>query len=137
MFSLRTRLFVTVAVVLAGATGAAGLLSRRATLVEERQILSRRQMPPLEGVASDVQHAYAAGGWDRTRSALHATGARIGARLLALDTANRPVAASVPVLESVTIKAADAGGNLSPSGTRRGTTSAGCMSSRPMRTRPT
>jgi hypothetical protein len=61
MFSLRTRLFVTVAVVLAAATGAAGLLSRRATLVEERQILGRRQMPPLEGVISDIQHAYAFG----------------------------------------------------------------------------
>ena len=44
MRSLRARVFVTVALVLAAATVAAGLLSRRATLVEERA--DRRSAPP-------------------------------------------------------------------------------------------
>jgi signal transduction histidine kinase len=121
MRSLRTRVFVTVAVVLAAATAAAGLLSRRATLVEERQILGPRRQPPMDGVAAAVQEAYASGGWERTRTALQAEAARLGARLIALDAANRPVAASVPALESVTVKTADAGGNIALFSDRAGT----------------
>jgi signal transduction histidine kinase len=119
--SLRGRLFVTVAIVLAAATMAAGLLSRRATLVEERQIVGHSRLPSIEGVAGDIQNAYAAGGWERTRSALRAAGPRLGARLLALDAGNRPAAASDPLLESVTVYAADADGNLSFVSDRGGT----------------
>ena len=68
MRSLRTRVFVTVAVVLAAATLAAGLLSRRATLVEERQVLGPRRLPPMDGVAAALQRAHAARGWDGVRA---------------------------------------------------------------------
>ena len=54
MRSLRMRVFVTVAIVLAAATVVSGLLSRRATLIEERQILGPRRLPPLDGV--DCRH---------------------------------------------------------------------------------
>jgi two-component system sensor histidine kinase BaeS len=49
----------------------------------------------------------------RTRAALKTTAERLGGRLIALDTANHPVAASSPQFESVTVKSADAAGNLS------------------------
>jgi signal transduction histidine kinase len=118
--SLRARVFVTVAVVLAAATVAAGLLSRRATLIEERQIVGPRRVPPLDGVGADVQRAYAAGGWAQVRGVLAGTGERLGARLLALDPGNRPVAASSPQFEAVTIRSADAAGNLSLESLRDG-----------------
>jgi signal transduction histidine kinase len=113
MFSLRTRVFVTVALVLAGATAASGLLSRRATLVEDREIFGPRRLPPLDGVGAEIQAAYGAGGWPATRTALTAISARLGNRLLALDPSNRPVAASSPDLESVTVVSATPDGGLS------------------------
>ena len=113
MFSLRTRVFVTVAIVLAAATVASGLLSRRATLVEDREVFGPRRLPPLDGVAGEIQGAYAAGGWEGTRKTLQAIGARLGSRLLALDPSNHPVAASTSELERVEVQAATAGGWLS------------------------
>jgi signal transduction histidine kinase len=113
MFSLRTRVFVTVALVLAGATIASGLLSRRATLVEDREVFGPRRLPPLEGVGAEIQAAYGAGGWPATRTALTTIGARLGNRLLALDPANRPVAASSADLESVHVISATPDGGLS------------------------
>jgi signal transduction histidine kinase len=113
MFSLRTRVFVTVALVLAGATVASGLLSRRATLVEDREVFGPRRLPPLDGVGAEIQAAYGAGGWPATRTALTAIGARLGNRLLALDPANRPVAASSADLESVNVVSATPDGGLS------------------------
>ena len=95
MFSLRTRVFVTVALVLAAATLASGLLSRRATLVEEREVFGPRRLPPLDGVGAEIQAAYSAGGWPATRTAMTAIGERLGTRLLALDPSNRPVAGLV------------------------------------------
>jgi signal transduction histidine kinase len=111
--SLRTRVFVTVAVVLASATAAAGLLSRRATLVEERQIVGPRRLASLDGVGEDIQAAYALGGWSRVRTVLASRAERLGAGLIAVDTSNRPMAASSPQFESVTVTRADAGGSLS------------------------
>jgi signal transduction histidine kinase len=113
MFSLRTRVFVTVAIVLAAATVASGLLSRRATLVEDREVFGPRRLPPIAGVAGEIQRAYTAGGWNATRTALKTIGPRLGSRLLALDQANRPVAASSPALEQVQVQAASADGGLS------------------------
>ena len=112
MRSLRTRVFVTVAIVLAAATAAAGLLSRRATLVEERQIVGPRRMPPLDGVEQAIRAAFVLGGWDRARPAMTAAAAQIGGRLLAIDQSNRPMAASSPELETATVRAADADGRL-------------------------
>jgi two-component system sensor histidine kinase BaeS len=113
MVSLRTRVFVTVALVLAGATVASSLLSRRATLVEDREVFGPRRLPPLDGVDAEIQTAYGAGGWPATRTALQAIARRLGNRLLALDPANRPVAASSVDLESVTVVSATRDGALS------------------------
>lgn len=113
MRSLRTRVFVTVAVVLAAATLAAGLLSRRATLVEERQVLGPRRLPPLDGVAAALQRAHASGGWRGVRAELQATAARLGVRLLAVNRDGRLVAASSPDLEQARVNQARADGMLS------------------------
>jgi two-component system sensor histidine kinase BaeS len=64
-------------------------------------------------VDAEIQAAYGAGGWGATRTALTAIGTRLGNRLLALDPANRPVAASSPDLESVTVLSATPDGGLS------------------------
>jgi signal transduction histidine kinase len=111
--SLRARVFVTVALVLTGATLAAGLLSRQATLVEERQIVGPRESAPLDGVPDAVQRAFTSGGWSAVRSELTAAGARLDVRFLAIDAERRPVAASVPTLEAVRVKAAGPNGVLS------------------------
>ena len=113
MFSLRARVFVTVAIVLAAATLVSGLLSRRATLVEDREVFGPRRLPPMDGVAEEIQSAYASGGWTTTRTRLHAIGARLGSRLLALDPSNRPIAASSPELEQVQVQSASSDGSLS------------------------
>jgi signal transduction histidine kinase len=121
MDSLRTRVFVTVAIVLAAATAASSLLSRRATLIEDREIVAARRPPPLDGVAEEIQAAYLEGGWVRTRTALTAIGGRLNNRLLALDPSNRPVAASSPDLEAVEVDAASADGVLSLRSRSQGT----------------
>jgi signal transduction histidine kinase len=113
MRSLRARVFVTVALVLTAATLAAGLLSRQATLVEERQIVGPRRPPSLDGLPGAVQVAYAATGWAGVRAELVAAGTRLHVRLIAIDAARRPVAASTPDLESVRVIAAGADGLLS------------------------
>ena len=113
MRSLRARMFVTTAVVLAAATLAAGLLSRQATLVEERQIVGPRRAPPLEPIAAEVQAAYSRDGAAGVRATLASAASAHGLRFLALDRQNRPMAASSPELEHVRVKAATAGGLLS------------------------
>jgi signal transduction histidine kinase len=113
MDSLRTRVFVTVAILLAAATMASGLLSRRATLIEEREVLSARPLPRLDGVAAEIQRGYTDGGWQGARTAMTAISARLGNRFLALDASNRPVAASSMELELAEVQAATADGGLS------------------------
>jgi two-component system sensor histidine kinase BaeS len=104
--SLRARVFVTVAVVLAAATAASGLLSRRATLVEEREIVAPREPPPIGNLAPAVAAAYRDGGWPRVRVVLETAAPRLDARLIAIDAARRPVAASSRDLESASVHAA-------------------------------
>src|SRR4029078_11540480 len=113
MRSLRTRVFVTVALVLAAATAVPALLSRRRTLVEERQILGPRQMPTLAGVEQAVQRAYTEGGWERARAAMQPPPAERHARVLPVNPANHVPAATAPELEAATIRAAQADGRLS------------------------
>ncbi|MEO6238092.1 MAG: ATP-binding protein [Vicinamibacterales bacterium] len=113
MLSLRIRVFVTVAAVLAAATVASSFLSRRATLVEAREFAGPRRLPPVTGVADAIQAAYSAGGWRNTTPALRTIGARLEHRLLALDAANRPVAASSDELLSAEVLAATPEGDLS------------------------
>jgi signal transduction histidine kinase len=106
-------MFLTTALVLAAATLAAALLSRQATLVEERQIVGPRRAPPIDGMAAEVQTAYARDGIAGVRTALARASADNGLRFLALDRHNRPIAGSSPELERVRVKAANATGLLS------------------------
>ncbi|HMC75889.1 MAG TPA: ATP-binding protein [Vicinamibacterales bacterium] len=112
MTSLRTRVFVTVAVVLAGATLASGLLSRRATLIEERQIVGTHRRPSVDGLDPKLQQAYVSDGWTGVRIIINPSLVE-DARLLVLDGANRTQAAFPPALSKVTVTAADAAGNIS------------------------
>jgi signal transduction histidine kinase len=113
MFSLRTRVFVTVAVVLAGATLASGLLSRRATLIEEREIVSTVRLPSFDGLDAKLQSAYASGGWAGVRDIIHPQLVDGSRWLLTLDVANRTQASFPPNLAKMTVAAADAAGNIS------------------------
>jgi signal transduction histidine kinase len=113
VFSLRARVFATVAIVLAVATLASGLLSRQATLVEEREILAPRRLPPMDGPAARVQAAFIADGWNGVRGELQTLSAGLGSRLLAVDSGRRAVAASSADLERVSVQAASADGALS------------------------
>ena len=106
MRSVRARVFVTTAAVLAAATLAAGLLSRQATLVEERQFVGPQRPPRIEGVPEVVQHAYTQNGWPGVRQVLVEAGTRIGVRFLAVDGASKPVAASTPDLEALHVRQA-------------------------------
>jgi two-component system sensor histidine kinase BaeS len=106
MRSVRARVFVTTAAVLAAATLAAGLLSRQATLVEERQFVGPQRAPRIEGVSEAVQQAYAQNGWPGVRQVLVEAGTRIGVRFLAIDGASKPVAASTPDLEQLQVRQA-------------------------------
>ena len=71
-------------------------------------------------VGDEIQHAYTAGGWDATRTALKTIAARLGGRLLALDPSNHPIAASTPELEGVEVQTATAEGWLSLRASRDG-----------------
>jgi len=107
MRSVRTRVFITTAAVLATATLAAGLLSRQATLVEERQFVGPQRAPRIDGIRDAAQQAYAQNGWAGVRHVFVDAGRSSGVRYLALDTENRPVAASTPDLDLLRVKKAD------------------------------
>jgi len=106
MRSVRARVFVTTAVVLAAATLAAGLLSRQATLVEERQFVGPQRPPAIEGVPEAAQLGYAQNGWPGVRHVLVDAGKRVGVRFLAVDSALKPVAASTPDLDLLRVRQA-------------------------------
>ena len=114
MRSLRARVFVTVAIVLAAATLASGLLSRRATLVEDRQLLiGPGRVPPLEEITADVRSAYTAGGWPRVAAVLRGAAARLDSRFLAVDRSGQAVAASSAELDAAEVVSATPEGGLS------------------------
>ena len=110
LHTIRGRVFLTTAAVLAVATIAAGLLSRQATLIEERQVVGPRPAPRIDGVAEAAQRAYLEGGWARVQQELIAAGATTGARFVAVDPDRRVLAASSPELESARVNTADADG---------------------------
>ena len=113
MHSLRTRVFVTVAVLVSAAAGAAALLSRRATLVEEQRmhIVVAERAGSLDALGAEVQRAYAAGGWTAVQTALaRRSGGR--ERFVAVDGAGHIAAASDPELAAGQVEAASSGGAL-------------------------
>jgi signal transduction histidine kinase len=120
MRSLRTRVFVIVALIVFAATAAAGLLSRRATLVEEQRM---RVVPararPTDALAHDADRAFAEGRWAQLEKTLRDRDE--GSRFLVVDTAGRTVAASDDELASADVKDARADGTLTLQ-TRRGGT---------------
>lgn len=113
MTSLRTRVFVTVAVVLGGATLASGLLSRRATLIEERQVFRTGRLPSLEGLDAKLQKAYVSDGWTGIKNLVNPALVDAPVWPVVLDDANRTRAAFPPGLLKMTVTAADAAGNIS------------------------
>src|SRR3954471_16475801 len=104
MRSVRARVFVTTAAVLAAATLAAGLLSRQATLVEERQFVGPQRPPAIDGVPEAAQRAYVDEGWPGVRRVLIDAGKSRNLRLLAIDSSQRPVAASSPDLDRLHVR---------------------------------
>jgi len=113
MRSLRARVFVTVAVVVAAATAVSGLLSRRATLVEERQMQFdiRRPGPDPGALGATVQQAFLLGGWPQVRGVL-LSHSRDAGRLLAVDAAGRLTGASDTELAAVDVTRATSAGGL-------------------------
>jgi signal transduction histidine kinase len=112
--SLRTRVFLTVAVVLSVATAASGLLSRRATLVEEEQMQIRlpRSRVDLGSLTSTVEDAFLIGGWPQVRGVLMSEGGDGAVRLLAVDDSGHAVAASDAELASAEVQQATGDGTL-------------------------
>jgi len=108
--SLRARVFFTTAAVLAVATIAASLLSRQATLIEERQFVGPQRSPEMTGVAEAAQRAYLQGSWPAVKTVLVAAGQRSGQRFVAVDSERRTPAASSAELEAVRVKTATADG---------------------------
>lgn len=106
MISLRTRLFLTIGVVLAAAIAAAGLLARRATLVEVREIVAHSTpVPPEIGEAArTIEARLRTEGASTLDSTLADRAAMLKRPLLLLDPAARtPVAASSPLLRDVVV----------------------------------
>ncbi|HTI36258.1 MAG TPA: ATP-binding protein [Vicinamibacterales bacterium] len=111
MRSLRARVFLIVAVIVSAATATSALLSRRATLVEEQQmhVLVSHHSEPSEALVRDVQTAYADGGWPPVQVVLRS---RRDGRMLAVDSAGRPVAASDDDLRAADVHLAKSDGTL-------------------------
>ncbi|HYO11803.1 MAG TPA: ATP-binding protein [Thermoanaerobaculia bacterium] len=96
--SLRWRLLLMVAAVLAIALGAVGLLSSQAVKVELRQFLQTHD-PPLDlaPVGADLtSYRLRTGGWAGARRLLEPAARRMERNLLILDPAGRLAAASDP-----------------------------------------
>jgi signal transduction histidine kinase len=104
--SLRTRLFVSIGAVLAASIAAAGLLSRRATLVEIREIVAHTAPPPVElgEAARAVEARLWADGTSSLDAALVESAAIVRRPLLLLDPpARAAIAASSPLLRDAVI----------------------------------
>lgn len=108
--SLRVRVFAATALVVMAATVVAGLLSRRATLQEDRQ-LSAASAPPLDAtMIASLESAWAANGLDGVRRELQEIGSRLNRRLLVVSPAGAVVAASASTIESARVSRESDGG---------------------------
>lgn len=112
MTSLRTRLFVVLGAVLAASIAAAGLLSRRATLVEVRKFVPRvENHERFEAAVSDIQQQVFGGSPNVID--LKAAAQAAGRPLLWLDPSRtRILAASSRTLSSATLAKATASGEI-------------------------
>jgi two-component system sensor histidine kinase BaeS len=113
--SLRTRLFLIVAVVLAAAVAASSVLTRQATLVEVREVVTRSALANevSDGVTAAVQEQT---GEARDLAAvgpiLEASEKATGRPVLVLDTGRRIRAASNARLAAAELERATSGGHL-------------------------
>ena len=110
---LRTRLFLVVAVLLGASIAVSALLSRRATLVEIRAIVTNMRPQPdpapiLDRVASEVERT-APDGLAIRLAALERDTSR---RVLVIDATRRVVAASSPMLATARVTAMTADGRF-------------------------
>ena len=119
--SLRTRVFLTVAVVLAASVIASSLLARRATLVEVRQVVTQLKEPlDLTSVASQVDEALRRGDLDAARHVLAGGERTLERPLILIDRDRRVVAASNEDLIRATVQHATESGDLSVRVTMQG-----------------
>jgi signal transduction histidine kinase len=111
--SLRTRVFVTAALIVSAAAAVAALLSRHATLVEEQQmhIVVAPRGGVMDASPGDIQRAYSAGGWPAVQRAMQEHHA-VRERLLAVDRAGHIAAASDSDLAAGDVETASADGTL-------------------------
>ena len=114
MRSLRTRVFVTVALIVSAAAAAAGLLSRRATLIEEQRmhIVVAQHSGSFDRLAADVQRAYDTGGWGAVHEVLRGR-QDMRERFVAVDAGGHTAAASDAELGAGEVLTASADGTLS------------------------
>lgn len=113
--SLRTRLFLTVGVVLAGSVAASSLLTRQATLVEVREVVTRsaEARDVSDGVATAVQQRIAgADDLSAVGPTLEASERATGRPVIVMDLARRVRAASNPRLASAELDRATPEGRL-------------------------
>ena len=93
--SLRTRVFVTVGAVLAASIAASALLSRRATLVEVREVVGRPAASlPIGQIGADLESTIGRDGVESLASALAGAARRHGRPFIVLDSAARTIIAS-------------------------------------------
>jgi signal transduction histidine kinase len=108
--SLRARLYLAVAVIIAVSVGVSAVLSRRATLVEIRQIDDQaRDAVDLSAAVANVQAAIASGGETAAPEAVAAFERETGRGFLVVDTRNRVSAASNRMLVGATVSTTDDG----------------------------
>jgi signal transduction histidine kinase len=102
--SLRARLYLAVGVIIAVSVGVSAVVSRRATLVEIRQIgHPARDAVDIFAAVANVQSAIASGGDAAAPEALAAFERETGRGFLVVDTRNRVSAASNRMLVGATV----------------------------------
>lgn len=112
---LRTRLFLTVAIVLAVSIGASALLSRRATLVEVREVVARpvaASVDALIATGARVEKHMREQGAAGVEAILVAAGREHAHPFLLIDTARHIVSASTPGLRTARLDRATPDGEL-------------------------
>jgi signal transduction histidine kinase len=108
--SLRARLYLAVAVIIAVSVGVSAVLSRRATLVEIRQIgYQARDAVDISAAVANVRAAIASGGDTAAPQALAAFERETGRGFMVVDTRNRVSAASNRMLVGATVSTTDDG----------------------------
>ena len=103
--SLRTRLFLTIGAVLGASIAATGLLSRRATLVEVREVVARPAAPErTEDAAAQVRARIGRDGAEALAEALADAQRAWGRPFIVIDASRSIVASSAPRFGTATVR---------------------------------